>query len=155
MGFVEGEFSLGTFPASTRAGGVWGELGARVSPGFHFTAVCPSIRSLSLERSGATTIVEGAIEDIALNDAIDAGSIDPASKRQHVPGLRSNHEVLFIDRALHTAGLIRSFKMTRDHRPLLLKFQVLRGGGSVRILAVQGPFAGNIRRQLLCGRLLR
>ena len=86
------------------------------------------IRSLTLERSRAATIVEGAIEGIALNRARNAGSIDPASKREHVSGLRSHHEVLFIDRAFHTARLIRPFEMTCDHRPLLLKVQILRGG---------------------------
>ena len=101
-----------------------------------------SIRSLPLERSRATAIVEGAVERIALN----AGPIDPPSKCQHVPGLRSNHKVLFIDRAFHTARLIRSFEMTFDHKSLLLKFQVLRGGCSVRILAVQSPLAGNYNR---------
>src|ERR1700691_1260481 len=116
---------------------------------------CPSIRSLPLERSRAPAIVEGAVERIALNHALNAGSLNPPPKRQHVPGLRSNHEVLFIDRAFDAAGLVRSFEMTFDHRPLLLKVQVLGGGCSVRILAVQGPLAGNIGGQLLCGWLLR
>jgi hypothetical protein len=80
----------------------------------------PLIRSLSLERSRATAIVEGAVERVALNHALNPGSIDPPSKGQHVPRFGSNYEVLFSDCAFDTTRLIRSFEMTFDHRPLLL-----------------------------------
>lgn len=93
-----------------------------------FTGDGRSIRSLSLERSRATSIVEGAVERCALNHALNPGSIHPASKSQHVSGLGSNHEVLFINRAFHTAGLIRPFEVAGDGRPFLLQVQVLRGG---------------------------
>jgi hypothetical protein len=129
-------------------------MGSQTSNDQDCTPSAGSIRSLSLKRSCATAIMERAVERVALNYALNAGSIDPPSKRQHVPGLRSNHQVLFVNCAFHAARLIRPFEMTFDHRPLLLKIQVLRGCCSVRILAVQSPFAGHIRRLLLRGRLL-
>jgi CubicO group peptidase (beta-lactamase class C family) len=86
--------------------------------------------------------MESAVVRCALNHALNPGPIHPASKGQHVSGLGSNHEVLFIDRAFHTAGLIRPFEVTGDGRPFLLQVKVLRGGCSVRILAVQDPLAG-------------
>jgi hypothetical protein len=108
-----------------------------------------SIRSLPLERSRATSTMEGAVERCALNHALNPGSVHPPSKCQHVSGLGSNHEMLFIDRAFHTAGLIRPFEVAGDGRPFLLQVQVLRGGCSIRILAVQDPLAGNTGRLLL------
>ena len=84
------------------------------------TAVRPSIRSPPLERSCPTSIVERAIECIALNHARNAGTTNPSPKRQHVSGLCSNHKMLFIDRALHTARLIRPLEVACDHRPILL-----------------------------------
>ena len=44
-----------------------------------------------------------------LNYALNPGSIHPASG-QDISRLGSNHEVLLIDRAFHTAGLIRPFE---------------------------------------------
>lgn len=119
------------------------------------TGDCRSIRSLPLERSRPTSIMESAVERCALNHALNPGSIHSASKGQHVSGLGSNYEVLLIDRALHTAGLIRPFEVTADGRPFLLQVQVLRGGCSIRILAVQDPLTGNTGRQLLWRWLLR
>jgi len=95
-----------------------------------------------------------AIERISLNHALNATSVDPSSKRQHLARLRTNHKVLFIDRALHAAGLIRPLEMTCNHSSFLLQIKILRRGRSVRILAVQSPVAPNIRRLLLRWRLL-
>jgi len=65
-----------------------------------------------LERSRAAPIMEGAIERCALDHTLNSGSLDPASKGQHVSGLGSDHEVLIRDRTFHTAGLIGPFEVT-------------------------------------------
>jgi hypothetical protein len=70
------------------------------------------IRSLPLERSRAASIMEGAIERCALDHTLNSGSLDSASKGQHVSGLGSDYEVLICDRTLHTAGLIGPFEVT-------------------------------------------
>jgi hypothetical protein len=99
--------------------------------------------------------MERAIVRIALNHALNPRSLNPASKCQHIASLRTHHQVLHIDRALHSTRLIRPFEVAFDRSSLLLQLKVLRRSRSVWILAIQSPLARNIRRLLLWRRLLR
>jgi hypothetical protein len=56
--------------------------------------------------------MEGAIERGALDHALNSGSLDPASKGQHVSGLGSDYQVLIRNRAFHAAGLVGPFEVT-------------------------------------------
>jgi hypothetical protein len=56
--------------------------------------------------------MEGAIERCALDHTLNSGSLDSASKGQHVSGLGPDHEVLIGDGAFHTAGLIGPLEVT-------------------------------------------
>jgi hypothetical protein len=88
--------------------------------------------------------VEGAIERVALNHALNAGSLDPPSKRQYVPGLRSHHQVLFIDQpAPH---------QPTQHALALLQLRLLRLGRVIEQVTGQ-PYASYVQANILapCG----
>jgi hypothetical protein len=70
--------------------------------------------------------MEGAIVGVALNDALDAGSLDAPAKGQDVAGFGANDEVLIVDGAFYAAGLIRAFEVAGDRGAILLEVEVLR-----------------------------
>jgi hypothetical protein len=72
--------------------------------------------------------VEGAGEGVSLNYALNAGAVDPASKGEDVASFGSDYEVLLIDGAFYSAGLIRAFEVAGDHGSFLLKLEVFGGG---------------------------
>lgn len=86
------------------------------------------IRPNSLERSCPSPIMEGAIERVALNYAVNSRSVDPPAKRQNTASLGTNDEMLIIDGALHAAGLVGPFEMAGNDTPLLAKIEELGRG---------------------------
>ena len=61
------------------------------------------VRPNPLERSCPSPIMEGAIECIALNYAVNSRPVNSAAKGQNAAGLGANHEMLVIDGAFHSA----------------------------------------------------
>jgi hypothetical protein len=115
----------------------------------------PSIRPNPLKRSCPTPIVKRPVVRIGPNHSSLARPIRPPAKRQNISRLRPHHQMLNIDRPLHPARLIRPLEVPFDRSAFLLQFKVLRRSRPIRILAIQSPVARNIRRLLLCRRLLR
>src|SRR5579862_8623576 len=99
--------------------------------------------------------MEGSVEGIALHDSVHPLAIDAPAKDQDISRFGSNDEMLIVDGAFHPAGLVRPLKVAFDRGSLLLKVKKFGRGGSVGVIAVERPFAGNIggsgrRRGLLC-----
>jgi hypothetical protein len=99
--------------------------------------------------------MEVAIVGVALNHAFDTRPIHPSTKRQDIACLRSNHQMLIIDRAFDTPRLVWPLEVARDHIPLLLQFKKLRRRAPIRIFTIQSPLTRNAGRLLLRRRLLR
>src|SRR4249920_2445798 len=76
---------------------------------------CPTIaellRTLAFKRSCAAAIVECAVVGAALHNAVHSWSINSSAKHQHVSRLGAHHQVLLVDRAFDSAGLVRAFEM--------------------------------------------
>src|SRR5580698_6044517 len=113
------------------------------------------LSALTLKRSRACTGVERSGKGIALDSSIDAGPIDSSTKDQRLSRFGANHEVLLVDRAFHSSGLVRTLEVPFNGRAFLLEIEIFRRGSSVRIVAVQRPFTGNACGKLLRRRLLR
>lgn len=100
------------------------------------STVTVSIRPHRLKRSRPSPVMKGAVDRIALNHPSHPRPIHPSAKRQHLARLRMNHDVLFLNRSLHPARLIRPLEMPGNHRPVLFQVKILRRGRSIRILAI-------------------
>ena len=72
--------------------------------------------------------MEGAGKGVSLDYALNAGAVDSASKGEDVAGLGFDYEVLLIDGAFYSAGLIRAFEVAGDYGSFLLKLEVFGGG---------------------------
>jgi hypothetical protein len=98
--------------------------------------------------------MEGAIKGVALNHAFDTRPIHPPAKCQDIARLRSNHQMLVVDRAFDAARLVRSLEVAANHTSLLLQFKKLRRGAPVWIFAIQSPLTRDVSRLLFSRRLL-
>lgn len=63
--------------------------------------------------------MNGALYRGALDDSINTRAVNPASKREHVASLGAKDDVLLIDGALQTTGLIGPLEMTRKSAAIL------------------------------------
>ena len=120
---------------------------------------CPTIagllRTLAFKRSCAAAIVECAVVGAALHNAVHSWPINSSAKHQHLSRLGAHHQVLLVDRAFDSAGLVRALEMALNIGALLLQIKILRRCTPVGVLAVESPFARNVCRRLLRRGLLR
>jgi hypothetical protein len=113
------------------------------------------LRALSLKRSGASAIVKGSIEGLALDNAAHSWAVDSSTKDEHVIRLRPNDEMLHVNGAFYSTGLVRPFEMPLDRRTLLRQIKIFRRRASVGVVAVQHPLSRDYGRRRLGWRLLR
>src|ERR1700742_206945 len=113
------------------------------------------LRALALKRSRPSTIVECSVEGAALNDSTNSRSVDSAAKDQNVAGFGTNDEMLLVDRTFDPSGLIGTLEVPFDSGAFLLEIEVFRRRASVRVVAIERPFTGDVRRQPLRWSLLR
>lgn len=88
----------------------------------------------------------------ALDRALDAGAVDPASKSQHSVSLRPEEDVLLIDSSFQFSLLARTLVMTGDNAALLRDLHDLRAVPAIRPSRVNCPIASDIGWRLLCDR---
>jgi hypothetical protein len=69
--------------------------------------------------------VEGAVEGVALNYAVNARPVDSSAKRQDIARFGVDHKMLNVDCAFYATGLIGAFEMAGNHSALLLKVKGL------------------------------
>ena len=82
-------------------------------------------------------------------DPRDRISLDSSPERQHVAGIRAEHDVMQVDPALNLSGLTRTFEVARNEiagLDDLNSFQVAPGPGD--IVGIDGPVAGDVVRCL-------
>src|SRR5579862_1470547 len=99
--------------------------------------------------------MEGCGEGIALHDSAHSWAVDSSAEDQYLTGFGAYDEVLFVDGAFESAGLVGTLEVTLDIGAFLLKGEVLRRRRAVRVVAIERPFSFDVRRRLLRRGLLR
>jgi hypothetical protein len=105
-----------------------------------------SLSALTLKRSGASTVVEGAMKDVPLHCPIHPWPIDSASKNKGFSGFGADDEVLVVDRAFHAPGLVGTLEVAFNRVSGLLELEILGRSTSIRVVTVERPLPGDIGR---------
>ncbi len=82
---------------------------------------------MPLERAIAAAIVKVAVVGVALDDAVNIRTVDSTAKHEDIAGLGTHDEMMFVDGAFHTAGLVGAFEMALDGGAILLQVQIFGG----------------------------
>jgi hypothetical protein len=90
-----------------------------------------------------------------LDGSVYSRALDPSAKYERLSRIRPNDKVLQVNRAGHAAGLVRTFEVTLNAASSLLEIKILGRGGSIGVIAVQGPLTLDIRWKGLFRGLLR
>jgi hypothetical protein len=80
--------------------------------------------------------MEGSVERISLHNSIHSRAIYSSPKDKHSPRFGFYHEMLLVDGALNSSGLIWTLKVPFNGGAFLLKVEVLCRCGAVRIVAI-------------------
>jgi hypothetical protein len=80
--------------------------------------------------------MEGSVVRIPLHNSVHSRAVNSSPKDKYSPRLGFDHEMLLVDGALNSSGLIWTLKVPFNGGAFLLKVEVLCRCGAVRIVAI-------------------
>src|ERR1700735_1558657 len=101
----------------------------------HFAFIKYSLLSmLPLKPATPPAVMESSVARISLHTSLHSWAINSSAKDKYSPCFGFYHEVLLVDGALNSSGLIWTLKVPFDGGAFLLKVEILCRCGSVWVV---------------------